>query len=57
MIICAPPNVDDLRRYEDSGVTSLVSWPMLFTVGPGAPLDAKRRYLETYANDVIAKLP
>ena len=55
-VLSAPPNVDDLRRYEDAGITSLVSWPLLFTVGPRAPLDVKRRHLETYANDVIAKL-
>jgi hypothetical protein len=33
-----------------------VSWPLLFTVGPQATMDEKRRYLESYANDVIAKM-
>jgi hypothetical protein len=56
LVLSGPPNVDDLRRFEDAGVTSLVSWPLLFTVGPQSTLDDKRRYLETYANDVIAKL-
>ncbi len=56
LVLSAPPNVDDLRRFEDAGVTSLVSWPLLFTVGPRAPLDAKRHHLEAYATDVIAKL-
>lgn len=56
LVLSAPPTVDDLRRFEDAGVTSLVSWPLLFTVGPQGSMDDKRRYLETYANDVIAKL-
>ncbi len=56
LVLSGPPNVDDLRRFEDAGVTSLVSWPLLFTVGPQASMDDKRRYLETYANDVIATM-
>ena len=55
-MLTAPADVDQLRRFEDAGVTSLVSWPLLFTVGPQSSMDAKRRYLETYANDVIAKM-
>jgi probable F420-dependent oxidoreductase len=56
LVLSAPPDVDLLRRFEDAGVTSLVSWPLLFTVGPQATMDEKRRYLESYANDVIAKM-
>jgi len=56
LVLTAPPTLDDLRRFEDAGVTSLVSWPLLFTVGPQASMDDKRRHLETYANDVIAQL-
>lgn len=56
LVLTAPAGIDDLRRFEDAGVTSLVSWPLLFTVGPQASIDEKRRYLETYANDVIAKM-
>jgi probable F420-dependent oxidoreductase len=56
LVLAAPPEVDLLRRLEDLGVTSLVSWPLLFTVGPKATRDEKRRYLETYGNDIIAKL-
>ncbi len=56
LVLTAPADVDQLRRFEDAGVTSLVSWPLLFTVGPQASLDDKRRYLESYANDVITKL-
>jgi len=56
LVLSAPADVDQLRRFEDAGVTSLVSWPLLFTVGPQASLDDKRRHLESYANDVIAKL-
>jgi len=56
LVLSAPAEVDDLRRFEDAGVTSLVSWPLTFTLGPQATMDEKRRYLEAYANDVIAKL-
>jgi probable F420-dependent oxidoreductase len=56
LVLSAPAGVDELKRFEDAGVTSLVSWPLLFTVGPQSTMDAKRRYLETYADDVIAKL-
>lgn len=56
LVLSAPADADQLRRFEDAGVTSLVSWPLLFTVGPQASLDDKRRYLEAYANDVIAKV-
>lgn len=56
LVLSAPADVDQLRRFEDAGVTSLVSWPLLFTVGPQASIDDKRRYLETYAQDLIAKL-
>ena len=56
LVLSGPPTLDDLRRFEDAGVTSLVSWPLLFTCGPQASMDDKRRYLETYANDFIAKL-
>jgi probable F420-dependent oxidoreductase len=56
LVLAAPPEVDLLRRLEDVGVTSLVSWPLLFTLGPKATRDEKRRYLETYGNDIIAKL-
>jgi probable F420-dependent oxidoreductase len=56
LVLSAPPVVDDLKRFEDAGVTSLVSWPLFFTVGPQATLDDKRRYLETYAEQVIRKM-
>ncbi len=56
LVLSTPPNLDDLRRFEDAGVTSLVSWPLFFTVGPQATMEEKRRYLETYANDVIARM-
>jgi probable F420-dependent oxidoreductase len=56
LVLSAPPDVDQLRRFEDVGVTSLVSWPLLFTLGPEATMDEKHRYLETYGNDVIRKM-
>jgi hypothetical protein len=56
LVLTAPADVDQLRRFEDAGVTSLVSWPLLFTVGADSTMEQKRRYLETYGNDVIAKM-
>jgi probable F420-dependent oxidoreductase len=56
LVLTAPADVDQLRRFEDAGVTSLVNWPLLFTVGPQGSMDDKRRHLETYANDVIGKM-
>jgi len=56
LVLDAPPDVELLRRFEDVGVTSLVSWPLLFTLGPKATMDEKRRYLETYGDDVIRKM-
>lgn len=56
MVLNTPPDVEVLRRLESAGVTSLVSWPLAYTVGAAATMDQKRRYLEDYGNDVIAKL-
>ena len=56
LVLSAPPVIDELKRFEDAGVTSFVSWPLLFTVGPQASLEAKRRHLETYAEQVIRRM-
>jgi probable F420-dependent oxidoreductase len=51
-----PPSADAYRRLEDAGGTSTVHYPLAFTLGPRSSLEAKRRAMERYANDVIAKL-
>ena len=51
--LTTPPDVDVFRRLEDQGVTGVVSWPLLFTVGPGASIEQKRGALESYANQII----
>jgi len=48
--------VGDIARLRDAGVGGTVSYPFTFTVGPSSTLDQKRAYLESYANDVMAKL-
>jgi probable F420-dependent oxidoreductase len=53
--LSAPADADTLRRLEEQGMTSTVSYPFFYTLGPTSSLDAKRRYLETYASEVIAK--
>ena len=54
--LTTPPDVDVFRRLEDQGVTGVVSWPLVFTAGPNSSIAAKRAALETYANDVIARM-
>jgi probable F420-dependent oxidoreductase len=46
---------DDLKRLEDAGATGTVSLPFPFTIGPGTSFEAKRAYLEGYAENLIAK--
>ncbi len=54
--VTAPPDADLFRRLEDEGVSSVIQVPPVFTIGPGASLDAKRAALERYGTDVIARL-
>ncbi len=51
--LTVPPDVDVFRRLEDQGVTGVVSWPLVFTVGRGASIAQKRGALESYANQII----
>jgi len=53
--LAVPPDPDTLKRLEDAGVTGTVSYPFLYALGPTSSLDAKRAYLEQYAENVIAK--
>ena len=53
--LTVPPDLDLFKRLEDGGVTSIVSWPLTYTIGPGQPLAAKRAALEKYGNEVIAR--
>jgi probable F420-dependent oxidoreductase len=53
--LTTPPDFDVWRGLEDLGVTSLVSYPLSFTIGPGAPLGQKRAALERYADQIIAR--
>ena len=50
------PCWERLRRLEDAGAHGTVSYPFLYALGPTSTLDAKRRYLEGYAENVIRKL-
>jgi probable F420-dependent oxidoreductase len=50
-----PPDVDQFRRLEDEGVSSFLNYPFLYTVGPTSSLDQKRRVLEQYGNEIIAR--
>lgn len=51
--LVTPPTPDDLKRIQDAGATSSVSYPFTYTIGPGSTLDQKRAYLEGFANSVM----
>jgi probable F420-dependent oxidoreductase len=51
--LLTPPDVDTFKRVEDAGATGIVSYPLLYTLGPGSSLDQKRAALEQYAEAFI----
>ena len=53
--LSVPPDPDLFRRLEGDGVTAFVSWPFTYTVGPASTLDEKRRALDLYGRDIIAR--
>ena len=53
--VMAEPDAELFRRLEDMGVTGMVSFPLCGVLGPKSSLDQKRRVLERFADDVIAK--
>jgi alkanesulfonate monooxygenase SsuD/methylene tetrahydromethanopterin reductase-like flavin-dependent oxidoreductase (luciferase family) len=53
--LTTPPDVDRFRRLEDQGVTSIVSWPLSYVLGPDATLDDRRRVIERYGDEIIAR--
>ncbi len=53
--LTVPPDRDLFHRLEDQGVTSVISYPFAFAVGPRSSLDQKRGVLEHYGNEIIAR--
>ncbi len=53
--ISVPPEPDLCKRLEEAGVTGLVSYPLLYTIGPGTTLEQKRAALEQFGEAVIAR--
>ena len=53
--VAGPPERDVYRRLEAQGATAFVSYPPAFSLGAGASLDAKRRLLARYGDEVIAR--
>ncbi len=51
-LTCAP-DAALLRDLETRGMTGLVNFPLLYTLGPGTTLEDKRAALEQYAEKVI----
>ncbi len=54
--VTEPPSLDGLRRLEDQGVGSLISYPLAYSLGPGSTVEAKRAALEQYASAFVAPL-
>jgi probable F420-dependent oxidoreductase len=52
--VTAPPSPDLFHRLEDAGVTGVISYPPVFTLGPGTSLDQKRAAFERYGDEIIA---
>ncbi|MEE8556296.1 MAG: LLM class F420-dependent oxidoreductase [Myxococcota bacterium] len=50
-----PADIDLVRKLEDQGVTAIVNWPFTYTVGPTSTVDEKRRVLEQYGEEIIAR--
>lgn len=59
LALTSPPDShhpqDQWKRFEDLGVTGMVSYPLNFTIGPDTTVQQKREALEQYANGIIAK--
>jgi probable F420-dependent oxidoreductase len=51
--LVTPPDVDTFKRLEDAGVTGIISYPLLYTLGPGSTLEQNRGALEQYAEAFI----
>ncbi len=50
-----PLTPDVLSRLEEAGAGGTVSYPFVFELGPSSTLEAKRAYMERFAEQVIAK--
>ncbi len=53
--LTVPPEPDALRRLRDAGATGTVSYPFVYALGPSSTLEAKRAYLEGFAEQVMAR--
>ncbi len=53
--VTVPPDRDLFHRLEDAGVTGVIHYPLLFSLGPGTSLDQKRQALESFGNHIIAR--
>ena len=53
MALATPPDRDVFRRAEDEGVTALVNYTLVFSLGPGTSVDEKRGALEKFAEAFI----
>jgi probable F420-dependent oxidoreductase len=53
--VTVPPDLDLFHRLEDAGVTGVIHYPLIFSLGPGTSLGQKRQALECFGNDIIAR--
>lgn len=54
--LVVPPDIDQLRRLRDQGMTSTSAYPFTYTIGPSSTLDQKRDMMMQFGEHVIAPL-
>ena len=55
--LSTPPELDTFKRLADAGMSAGVNYPFRFALGERSSLDDKRRYMETFAESFIQKMP
>jgi len=51
-----PPEVDTFKRLADRGMTTGLNYPFKFALGERSSLDAKKRAMETFAEQIIRRV-
>ena len=52
----SPPNLEVFRELENCGMTSSVNLPFRFTLGESSTLEAKKKHMDQFAEQVIVKM-
>ena len=54
--LSTPPDLDTFRRLEERGMSSGVSYPLRYALGPRSTVDAKRRAMEAFAERILVPM-